>query len=206
MRHGLGDRGGAGVIRDRTQPYVCCRNSRGDQPIPRVLGVLAQIVRPRPDCDLPLPLPLLRVNPSLTGASRRGFPPHPRQRCCRSRARRARAGRWFRSSGAGRAARSGKRLKSAKKERRRVGGHSRRRSPLGLVRPDRDRQARRSYAAGGQRNVSRGGGAYSRGWKPPISAPAPRYRLTPKSCPTRAGRLKRGNVAGHAQQPGPIQG
>jgi hypothetical protein len=31
------------------------------------------------------------------------------------------------------------------KERRRVGGHSRRRSPLGLVRPDRDCQARRSY-------------------------------------------------------------
>jgi hypothetical protein len=31
------------------------------------------------------------------------------------------------------------------KERRRVGGHSRRRSPLGLARPDRDRQAPRSY-------------------------------------------------------------
>jgi hypothetical protein len=34
-------------------------------------------------------------------------------------------------------------------------GHSRRRSPLGLVRPDHDRQARRSYAGGGQRNVRR---------------------------------------------------
>jgi hypothetical protein len=32
------------------------------------------------------------------------------------------------------------------KERRRVGGSSRRRSLLGLVRPDRDRQAMRSYA------------------------------------------------------------
>jgi hypothetical protein len=42
------------------------------------------------------------------------------------------------------------------KERRRVGGHSRRRSPLGLVRPDRDRQARRSYARAGH-EVSLGG-------------------------------------------------
>jgi len=72
-----------------------------------------------------------------------------------------------------------------------LGDYSRRRSLLGLVRPDRDRQARRSYARAGQRNVSRGGGgAHSSGWEPRSAPARGRYKLTPKSCPTRAGRLK----------------
>jgi hypothetical protein len=47
---------------------------------------------------------------------------------------------------------------------------------------------------GGQRNVRRGGdGAHSSGWEPRSAPARARYRLTPKSCPTRAGRL---NAAG----------
>jgi hypothetical protein len=44
LRQGIGYRGGAGVLRGRTQPYVCCHNSKRDQPIPHTLGVFAQIV------------------------------------------------------------------------------------------------------------------------------------------------------------------
>ena len=45
------------------------------------------------------------------------------------------------------------------KERRRVGGLLSTPLLLGLVRPGHSREARRSYAGGGQRNVSRGGRA-----------------------------------------------
>ena len=68
-------------------------------------------------------------------------------------------------------------LDTLRKERRRVGGSSRRRSPRGLV-PTNYRQARSIVAFGGRRIVTRGDGA-SAG-----------YKLTPKSYPTRAGRLK----------------
>ena len=81
------------------------------------------------------------------------------------------------------------------KERCRVGGSSRRRSRSGLAQPDRDRQAVSILPAGGQRNVRRGGdGAHSSGWEPRSAPARARRRLTPKSCPTRAGRLKAANV------------
>jgi hypothetical protein len=67
----------------------------------------------------------------------------------RCRAAGERGGRWFRSGGAGRTldpTTAGACAGGGLKERRRVGGSSRRRSLLGLVRPDHDRQAMRSYA------------------------------------------------------------
>ena len=35
-----------------------------------------------------------------------------------------------------------------------------------------------------------GGGAHSSGWEPRSAPARGRYKLTPKSCPTRAGRLR----------------
>jgi len=72
-----------------------------------------------------------------------------------------------------------------------LGGSSRRRSRSGLARPDHDRQAVSILCAGGQRNVRRGvtEPILEAGNADPLRR-APAYRLTPMSCPPRAGRLK----------------
>jgi hypothetical protein len=62
-------------------------------------------------------------------------------------------------------------------------GHSRRRSPLGLVRPDRDRQARRSYAEAVNEMSAAGPGAYLAVGSPPIRAPAPSLQGDPEEPP-----------------------
>jgi hypothetical protein len=89
---------------------------------------------------------------------------------------------------------------SAGKERRRVGGHSRRRSPRGLGPAGSDCQARRSYAAAVNEISAAGPGPISRLEASRSARPHHRYKRTPKSCPTRAGRLKAATVAGHVEQ------
>jgi hypothetical protein len=68
------------------------------------------------------------------------------------------------------------------------GEHSLRR-PLGLARPDRDRQARRSYAAAVNKMSDAGPGLISRLEARRSARPHHRYKVTPKSCPTCAGKL-----------------
>jgi hypothetical protein len=70
-----------------------------------------------------------------------------------------------------------------------LGDYSRRRSLLGLVRPDRDRQARRSYAAAVNEMSAAGPGLISRLEARRSARPHHRYKVTPKSCPTCAGKL-----------------
>ena len=59
----------------------------------------------------------------------------------------------------------------------------------------------RSYLTDGQRKCRpRDDGAHSNGWEPRSAPARARYRLTPKSRPTRAGRLKAATVAEHVEQ------
>jgi hypothetical protein len=70
-----------------------------------------------------------------------------------------------------------------------MGGCPRRRSSFGLAGLDHHRQASPNLLTGGQRNVSRGAGANLAVGSPPINAPAPSLQgVTPKSCPTCAGK------------------
>jgi hypothetical protein len=63
-------------------------------------------------------------------------------------------------------------------------------APARLARPGRDRQARRSYAAEVNEMSAAGPGPISRLEARRSARPHHRYEVTPKSCPTRAGRLK----------------
>jgi hypothetical protein len=74
------------------------------------------------------------------------------------------------------------------------------RSLLGLVRPDRNRQARRSYAAAVNEIVSRGDGAYLAVGSPPISAPAPSLQADPEELAHPRRQIESGNLAGHVEQ------
>ena len=62
--------------------------------------------------------------------------------------------------------------------------------PLGLIRPDRDRQARRSYAPAVDEMSAAGPGPISRLEARRSARPHHRYKVTPKSCPTCAGGLR----------------
>ena len=87
-----------------------------------------------------------------------------------------------------------------------LGDYSRRRSLLGLVRPDRDRQARRSYAAAVNKMSAAGPGLISR-LEARRSARAPSLQGDPEELPHLRRQIVGGNVAGHAQHTrGPSQG
>ena len=75
-----------------------------------------------------------------------------------------------------------------------LGDITRRRSLLGLVRPDRDRQARRSYAAAVNEMSAAEPGPISRLEARRSARPYHRYKVTPKRCPTPRRQIVGGNV------------
>jgi hypothetical protein len=95
---------------------------------------------------------------------------------------------------------------SPEKERRRVGGHYSTPLRLGSAGPDESAKPSSILRAGGQQNVSREARAHVADWKAAYQRPRHlRYKLIPKSCPTRVGRLKAATSRAVSSSPKPAE-